>query len=72
MGEFINGDPLRPEIHAADDTTALACLDTWYRRTGHVRQRIDKIFGAWKRRYGLRRIRWRCLAKAGVVSPGVV
>lgn len=29
-----------------------------------VRGRIEKIFGTWKRCYGLRRMRWRGLAKA--------
>jgi len=29
-----------------------------------VRARIEKIFGTWKRCYGLRRMRWRGLAKA--------
>jgi IS5 family transposase len=29
-----------------------------------VRCRIEKIFGTWKRSYGLRRMRWRGLAKA--------
>ena len=28
--------------------------------------RIEKIFGTWKRTYGLRRMRWRGLAKAAV------
>ena len=28
--------------------------------------RIEKIFGTWKRCYGLRRMRWRGLAKAAV------
>lgn len=31
-----------------------------------VRGRIEKIFGTWKRCYGLRRMRWRGLAKAAV------
>lgn len=29
-----------------------------------MRGRIEKIFGTWKRSYGLRRMRWRGLAKA--------
>jgi len=28
--------------------------------------RIEKIFGTWKRCYGLRRMRWRGLAKASI------
>ncbi|EQB08780.1 transposase [Novosphingobium lindaniclasticum] len=31
-----------------------------------MRARIEKIFGTWKRCYGLRRMRWRGLAKAAV------
>lgn len=31
-----------------------------------VRSRIEKIFGTWKRSYGLRRMRWRGLAKAAM------
>jgi transposase, IS5 family len=27
---------------------------------------IEKVFGTWKRSYGLRRMRWRGLAKAGL------
>jgi IS5 family transposase len=29
-----------------------------------IRSRIEKIFGTWKRSYGLRRMRWRGIAKA--------
>ena len=31
-----------------------------------VRCRIEKVFGTWKRSYGLRRMRWIGLAKAGL------
>jgi transposase, IS5 family len=31
-----------------------------------IRARIEKIFGTWKRSYGLRRMRWRGLAKAAL------
>jgi IS5 family transposase len=31
-----------------------------------VRCRIEKVFGTWKRSYGLRRMRWLGLAKAGL------
>ena len=51
---------------AADDTSALARLEAWNRQVGHVRRRIEKIFGTWKRSYGLRRMRWRGRAKAGL------
>ena len=33
---------------------------------GRVRGRIEKIFGTCKRSYGLRRMRWCDLAKAGL------
>ena len=33
---------------------------------GRVRRRVEKIFGTWKRSYGLRRMRWRGLAKAAL------
>ena len=33
---------------------------------GRIRRRIEKIFGTWKRSYGLRRMRWRGLAKAAL------
>ena len=31
-----------------------------------IRSRIEKIFGTWKRSYGLRRMRWRGIAKAAL------
>ena len=31
-----------------------------------VRCQIEKVFGTWKRSYGLRRMRWIGLAKAGL------
>jgi transposase, IS5 family len=33
---------------------------------GFVRRWIEKIFGTWKRSYGLRLMRWRGLAKAAL------
>lgn len=41
-------------------------LHEWNQPIHHVRGRIEKIFGTWKRCYGLRRMRWRSLAKAAV------
>ncbi|MEI9916053.1 MAG: transposase [Methylovirgula sp.] len=38
----------------------------WNRPIHRIRGRIEKIFGTWKRSYGLRRMRWRGLAKAAV------
>ena len=36
----------------------------WNQPIHRIRGRIKKIFGTWKRSYGLRRMRWRGLAKA--------
>jgi IS5 family transposase len=44
----------------------LARLEAWNRPIHRIRGRIEKIFGTWKRSYGLRRMRWRGLAKAGL------
>ncbi|WFU07430.1 transposase (plasmid) [Rhizobium sp. CB3171] len=42
-----------------------ARLEAWNQPIHRIRGRIEKIFGTWKRSYGLRRMRWRGLAKAG-------
>ncbi|WP_367617077.1 transposase [Teichococcus vastitatis] len=47
-----------------DDT--LRKLRRWNSAIQRVRCRIEKIFGTWKRSYGLRRMRWRGLAKASL------
>jgi IS5 family transposase len=47
-----------------DDTARK--LRRWNYEIQRVRCRIEKIFGTWKRSYGLRRMRWRGLAKAGL------
>jgi IS5 family transposase len=47
-----------------DETATLARLEAWNAPIQRVRARIEKIFGAWKRCYGLRRMRWRGLARA--------
>lgn len=49
-----------------DEAETFKRLDAWNRRIHRVRARIDKIFGTWKRSYGLRRMRWRGLAKVAV------
>lgn len=49
-----------------DETQMLKRLNAWNRPIHRVRGRIEKIFGTWKRSYGLRRMRWRGLAKAAV------
>ena len=45
---------------------ALARLEAWNAEVRRVRCRIEKVFGTWKRSYGLRRMRWLGLAKAGL------
>ena len=49
-----------------DEQETLHKLKEWNRPIHRVRGRIEKIFGTWKRCYGLRRMRWRGLAKAAV------
>lgn len=49
-----------------DEAETRARLKAWNRPIHRVRARIEKIFGTWKRSYGLRRMRWRGLAKAAV------
>jgi IS5 family transposase len=39
-------------------------LRSWNYSVQRIRCRIEKIFGTWKRSYGLRRMRWRGLLKA--------
>jgi transposase, IS5 family len=46
-----------------DEQETLRKLKDWNHR---VRGRIEKIFGTWKRSYGLRRMRWRGIDKAAV------
>ena len=47
-----------------DEVETAARLQAWNQPIHRVRGRIEKIFGTWKRSYGLRRMRWRGLAKA--------
>lgn len=49
-----------------DEQETLRKLKEWNQPIYRVRGRIEKIFGTWKRSYGLRRMRWRGLAKAAV------
>ena len=49
-----------------DERATLQKLKEWNQPIHRVRGRIEKIFGTWKRSYGLRRMRWRGLAKAAV------
>ena len=45
---------------------ALQRLQAWNAEVRRVRCRIEKVFGTFKRSYGLRRMRWLGLAKAGL------
>lgn len=47
-----------------DEQETLAKLDAWNASIHRVRARIEKIFGTGMRCYGLRRMRWRGLARA--------
>ncbi len=53
-------------VWARTEEEAQAWLHQWNQPIHRVRGRIEKIFGTWKRSYGLRRMRWRGLAKAAV------
>lgn len=50
----------------SDETETQQRLRDWNRPIHQVRARIEKIFGTAKRSYGLRRMRWRGLAKAAL------
>ncbi len=52
--------------HTWGGPEALAQLEEWNASVRAVRCRIEKVFGTWKRSYGLRRMRWLGLAKAGL------
>ena len=41
-----------------------AKLRAWNQPIHRVRGRIEKVFGSWKRSYGLRQMRWLGIAKA--------
>ena len=49
-----------------DEAEIRARIAAWNHPIHRIRGRSEKIFGTWKRSYGLRRMRWRGLAKAGV------
>ncbi|WP_415530536.1 IS5 family transposase [Gluconacetobacter sp.] len=49
-----------------DEQETLAQLKAWNDDVHRTRGRIEKIFGTWKRSYGLRRMRWRGLAKTAI------
>lgn len=47
-----------------DEQQTLAKLAAFNEPIHRIRSRIEKIFGTWKRSYGLRRMRWRGIANA--------
>lgn len=47
-----------------DEAETLQNFKDWNQPIHRVRGRIEKIFGTWKRSDGLRRMRWRGIAKA--------
>ncbi|MEO1027576.1 MAG: IS5 family transposase [Pseudomonadota bacterium] len=49
-----------------DEVETQTRLHAWNQPIHRIRGRIEKIFGTWKRSYGLRRMRWRGLAKASL------
>ena len=68
FGDAVRAKGGQPRIAATamygrDEAETLARLSAFNALIHHVRARIEKIFGTWKRSYGLRRMRWRGLAK---------
>jgi len=49
-----------------DEAEIRARLEAYNQPIHRIRGRIEKIFGTWKRSYGLRRMRWRGIAKAAL------
>ncbi|GAA4247943.1 hypothetical protein GCM10022293_05400 [Azospirillum formosense] len=60
------GRPFPPARGTWGGEAALRRLETWNRQVGRIRGRVEKIFGTWKRSYGLRRARYRGLARFGL------
>lgn len=51
-------------VWARTEEEAQAWLKAWNQPIHRIRGGIEKIFGAWKRSYGLRQMRWRGIEKA--------
>ena len=60
------GVPAVVETRTWGGPAALARLEAHNARVRRVCCRIEKVFGTWKRTYGLRRMRWLRLAKVGL------
>ena len=54
------------DMWGRDEAEVRARLEEHNQPIQRIRGRIEKIFGTWKRSYGLRRMRWRGLSKAGL------
>ena len=68
MSAKLTGGGTPRVVHAGTwgGAKAVARLRAHNAEVRHVRARIEKVFGTAKRSYGLRRMRWRGLAKAGL------
>jgi IS5 family transposase len=53
-------------IWGRDEAETRKRLDARNPPIHRIRGRVEKIFGTWKRSYGLRRMRWQGLAKAAI------
>src|SRR3954464_12017286 len=60
------GRPLTVQTGTWGGPAAVARLQAHNAEVQRVRARIEKVFGTCKRSYGLRRMRWLGLAKAGL------
>ncbi len=60
------GQPAVVETGTWGGAEALRRLEAQNAKVQHVRCRIEKVFGTCKRSYGMRRMRWIGLAKAGL------
>ena len=60
------GTPMTVRTGVRGGLEALAALKAHNAAVRRVRCRIEKVFGTCKRNYGLRRMRWLGLAKAGL------
>jgi IS5 family transposase len=52
------------DMWSRDEQETRRKLHEWNQPIHRVRGRIEKIFGTWKRSYGLRRMRWQGLTTA--------
>lgn len=50
----------------------MARLEAWNQPIHRIRGRIEKIFGTWKRSYGVRRMRWGGFLNVTQLCTGAV